>query len=182
MADSTVFAMRYANAFASVAESAGLDIAAAQASMKDFAATLAESRELREVLTDPSIPAEQKLAVVDGLAERLGMMREVRNLVAVVIDHQRLEQWSEIVAAYDNVADAHIGIAEAEITSAFALNEDDRHTLEQQVAKLAGARVRVAYKQDAALLGGAVVRIGSTVYDGSVRGQLQQMKQTLMSA
>ncbi len=182
MATPGVVSLRYAHAFASVAASAGLDVPAAQQQMNDFAATLAGSRELREILENPSIPSEQKLAVVDGLAEKLGLMREVRNFIAVIMDHQRLNELAEIIAAYDQVADAGLGLAEAEITTAFDLNEDDRKGLEAQVAKLAGGKVRVAYRQDKSLLGGAVVKIGSTVYDGSVRGSLEQLKQTLVSA
>jgi F-type H+-transporting ATPase subunit delta len=182
MATPGVVALRYAHAFASVAASANLDVMAAQQQMNDFAATLSSSHELREILENPSIPSEQKLAVVDGIAAKLGMMREVRNFIAVIMDHQRLSDLNEIIAAYDQVADAGMGLAEAEITTAFDLNEDDRKGLEAQVAKLAGGKVRVAYKQDKSLLGGAVVKIGSTVYDGSVRGSLEQLKQTLVSA
>lgn len=182
MAFTSVFAPKYAHAFADAASSAGLDVSAAQGQMRDFAATLNGSPELREVLTDPSIAPDQKLAVVDALAERMGMYREVRNLIAVVIDQQRLSDFNEIVAEYHRIADAGLGIADVAIASARELNEDDRHALEQQVARLAGSRIRVEYSQDAALLGGAVVTIGSTVYDGSVRGQLQRMKQALMTA
>ena len=80
------------------------------------------------------------------------------------------------------VADEHAGMSEAEITSAHALNEADRAELEAQVAKLAGGRVRATYREDASLLGGAVIRLGSTVYDGSIKAQLQQMKQRLVNA
>jgi F-type H+-transporting ATPase subunit delta len=182
MANAGVYALRYAHAFASVAASAGLDVAAAQRQMQDFADTLNGSRDLKEILENPSIPSDQKLAVVDGLAERLGMMREVRNFIAVIMDHRRLNELNEILAAYDRVADQGQGVAEAEVTSAFELNEDDRRELEGQVAKLAGGKVRIAYVKDGSLLGGAIVKIGSTVYDGSVRGQLEQLKQTLVNA
>ena len=182
MANAGVVALRYAQAFATAAASTRLDVAAAQRQMNDFAATLNGSRELREILENPSIPSEQKLAVLDGLAAKLGMMREVRNFIAVMMDHQRLNDLNDIIAAYDQVADAGKGLAEAEITTAFDLNDEDRKSLEAQVAKLAGSKVRVAYKQDKALLGGAIVKIGSTVYDGSVRGSLEQLKQTLVSA
>ena len=181
MATQGVVALRYAHAFASAAASTKLDVAAAQQQMADFAATLNGSRELREILENPSIPSDQKLAVLDGLAAKVGMMREVRNFIAVMMDHQRLTDLNEIIAAYDLVADAGQGLAEAEITSAFDLNEDDRKELEAQVAKLAGGKVRVAYKLDKSLLGGAVVKIGSTVYDGSVRGSFEQLKKTLVS-
>ncbi len=181
MAD-TVFAPKYAHAFASVAAAAHLDVLAAQQQMKDFAATLAESRELREILADPSVPPDQKLAVLDALAERLTMMREVRNFIAVIMDHQRLGSLNEILTAYDQIADARGGVAEAEVTTARDLNEEDRHALESEVANLAGSRVRVTYSQDPALIGGAIIRIGSTVYDGSVRAQLEQLKQSLVAA
>jgi F-type H+-transporting ATPase subunit delta len=182
MATAGVYANRYAHAFASVAASHGLDVAAAQQQMKDFAATLYGSQDLKEILENPSIPSDQKLAVVDALAERLGMMREVRNFIAVIMDHRRLNELNEIVAAYELVADEGQGVADVEVTSAFDLNDEDRRELEGQVAKLAGSKVRVAYKQDKALLGGAILKIGSTVYDGSVRGQLEQLKQTLVNA
>jgi len=182
MAGTTVFILRYANAFASVAASTHLDVTAAQQQMKDFASILAESHELREVLMNPSIAADQKLAVVDGLAERMGMMREVRNFIAVIMDHQRLNQLDEIIAEYLRVADTSAGLTDAEVTSAHPLDDANRAELESQITRLAGSRVRIAYHLDASLLGGAVVKIGSTVYDGSVRMQLQQMKETLTRA
>ncbi len=182
MANDSVFAPRYANAFAQVAKSKGLDLLAARQQMKDFSETFEGSHDLREVLMDPSIPNEQKLAVMDGIAERLGMMREVRNFLAIIMDHQRLGELGIILAAYDQVADLGLGVTEAEVSTVHELSGDDRAELEAHVAKLAGTRVRVAYKLDSTLLGGAVVKIGSTVYDGSVRTQLEQMKQALVSA
>ena len=182
MAGQSVFAPKYAHAFASVVASAGLDASAAQEQMKDFEETFSGSRELREILEDPSVPSEQKLSVLDVLAERLGMMREVRNFIAVIMDHQRLSELQEILTAYDQVADTSKGVVEAEVTSARELNGEDRAALATQVAKLAGSAVRITYGLDGALLGGAIVRIGSTVYDGSVRAQLEQMKRTLISA
>lgn len=180
-ASSAVYAIRYAHAFASVAASNNMDVAAAQQQMRDFAGTFSDSPQLREVLTDPSIPAEQKLSVIDAIAERIGMFREVRNFIAVIMDHQRLNELGEILKQYHHLADVNSGLTEAEITSARELNPDDRQELEQQVAKLAGTRVVVAYKQDPSLLGGAVVRIGSKIYDGSLKAQLEQMKQSLVS-
>jgi F-type H+-transporting ATPase subunit delta len=177
-----VFAPRYAHAFAQVVTAKKLDVGAAQHQLRDFADTLAGSHELHEVLLNPSIPEVQKLRVLDAIASRLGMFREVRNFIAVIIDHNRLGGLEDILAEYDLLADENSGIAEAEITSARPLNEEDRVALEGQVAKLAGGRVRASYKEDAALLGGAVVRIVSTVYDGSVKAQLQQLKERLINA
>ena len=131
---------------------------------------------------NPSIATEQKLKVLNAIAGRIGMFPQVRNFLAVIMDHQRLAELDEILAEYHAIADEQSHMAEAEITSAHPLNDQDRAELEAHVAKLAGGRVRATYHQDANLLGGAVVRIGSTVYDGSIRAQLQQLKQRLVNA
>jgi F-type H+-transporting ATPase subunit delta len=178
----SVVALRYAHAFASVAASTHIDTNVAQQQLRDFSETLAGSHDLREVLMNPSIASEQKLRVLDAIAGRIGMLPQVRNFIAVIMDHHRLGNLDEILAEYHAVADEQSGLAEAEITSAHALNDEDRANLEAQVAKLAGGRVRATYRQDATLLGGAVVRIGSTVYDGSIRAQLHQLKQKLVNA
>jgi F-type H+-transporting ATPase subunit delta len=178
----SVLSLRYAHAFASVAASSHLDVAAAQQQLSDFSGTLAGSRELREVLMNPSIANDQKLKVLDAIAGRIGMFPQVRNFIAVIMDHQRLDELDEILTECHAVADDQSGLTEAEVTSARPLNDNDRAELEAQVAKLAGGRIRTTYSQDATLLGGAVVRIGSTVYDGSIRAQLQQLKQKLVNA
>jgi F-type H+-transporting ATPase subunit delta len=178
----SVLSLRYAHAFASVAAASHLNVAAAQQQLSDFSGTLAGSRELREVLMNPSIANEQKLKVLDAIAGRIGMFPQVRNFIAVIMNHQRLDELDEILTEYHAVADDQSGLTEAEVTSARPLNDNDRAELEAQVQKLAGGRIRTTYFHDATLLGGAVVRIGSTVYDGSIRAQLQQLKQKLVNA
>jgi F-type H+-transporting ATPase subunit delta len=178
----SVLSLRYAHAFASVVASSHLDTAAAQQQLHDFSETFAGSRELREVLMNPSIQNDQKLKVLDAISGRIGMFPQVRNFLAVIMEHQRLNELDEILTEYHAVSDEQANLAEAEITSAHPLNDQDRAELEAQVGKLAGGRVRTTYHQDATLLGGAVVRIGSTVYDGSIRTQLQQLKQRLVNA
>jgi F-type H+-transporting ATPase subunit delta len=178
----SVIALRYAHAFASVVASQKLDAEAAQQQLGDFRATFEGSRELREVLSDPAIVREQKLKVLDAIAGKIGMVPQVRNFIAVIMDHDRLADLGEILDEYHAVADEEAGLSEAEIVSAHVLNEEDRSALEAQVAKLAGGRIRATYSEDASLLGGAVVRIGSTVYDGSIRAQLDRLKQRLVSA
>jgi F-type H+-transporting ATPase subunit delta len=176
-------APRYAHAFSQVTEAAGLDAAAVRQQLSDFAETLAGSGELRELLMNPSIEIQQKIKVLDAMAARMGMSTQVRNFIAVILDHQRLAELDEIFSAYAEIVDEHSGAAEATVTTAHPLNAEDRASLEAQIAKLAGgARVRASYAEDASLLGGAVVQIGSTVYDGSVRAQLQQLKHRLVNA
>jgi F-type H+-transporting ATPase subunit delta len=175
-------APRYARAFAEVADASHLDTVVTQQQLRDFAQTLADSGELREILENPSIEMAGKLKVLDALAGRMAMFPQVRNFIAVILEHQRLAELDEILTEYKQVSDEHAGATEARITSARPLNTEDRAQLEAQIAKLAGARVSASYAEDATLLGGAVVEIGSTVYDGSLRAQLQQLKQKLVNA
>jgi F-type H+-transporting ATPase subunit delta len=175
-------APRYARAFAEVANSAKLNTTTAQQQMRDFAETLAGSGELREFLENPSIEVGKKLKVVDAIAARLKMFPQVRNFIAVILEHHRLGELEEILTAYRELADEDAGAVEARVTSSRPLNAVARAELEAQIAKLAGAKVRASYAEDASLLGGAVVEIGSTIYDGSVRAQLQQLKQRLVNA
>jgi F-type H+-transporting ATPase subunit delta len=175
--------LRYARALAAVISNQNLDLIAAQGQLDAFANLLEESAELREVLQNPSIPEAQKLKVLDGLAPRLGLSRPIRNFLALITHHQRLHELRDMITAYANIADKDSGIADVEITTALPLAVENRRLLEQQVAKLAGEpRVQAIYREDPSLLGGAVVKLGSTVYDGSVRGQLEQMRQRLATA
>jgi F-type H+-transporting ATPase subunit delta len=175
--------LRYARALAAVISDQKLDAAAAQGNLNDFADTLDESVELREVLGDPSIPEAQKLRVLDGIAKKMNMSQPVRNFLAVITHHQRLEELRDIAAGYASLVDAEAQVAEAEVVSARALDESSRRLLEEQIGKLAGGqKVRATYSEDASLLGGAVVRLGSTVYDGSVKTQLERLKQRLVAA
>ena len=175
-------APRYARAFAEVADSANLNLATAQQQLDDFAETLAGSSELRSFLANPSVEMPKKLKVLDAIAARMGMIPQVRNFIAVILDHHRLDELHEILREYRELADEHAGAVEARIVSSRPLNDADRAQLEVEIAKLAGARVRASYSEDATLLGGSVVEIGSTIYDGSVRAQLQQLKQRLVGA
>lgn len=174
---------RYARALAAVVDEQKLDTAATQQQLHDFAATLQSSHDLREVLENPSIPETQKLNLLDALAQKTGMSKTVRNFIALLAGHQRLNALTEIIEAYIAIADEESSVTEAEVTSANMLDASSKELLEAQILKLSsGNKVSATYSQDPTLLGGAIIRIGSTVYDGSIRGQLQQLKQRLISA
>jgi len=175
-------APRYARAFAEVAESVRLDAKTAEQQLRDFADALNTSSELREFLGNPSVEGASKLKVIDALAPRIGMYPQVRNFIAVITDHSRLGELNEIVDEYSRISDERAGIREARITSARPLDNAARAELERQVSKLAGGPVRASYAEDPSLLGGAVVEIGSTVYDGSIKAQLDQLKTRLINA
>jgi len=113
------------------------------------------------------------------LAARENFARPVRNFVAVLIDHQRIGFFTQIVREVEKELNQRMGIAEAEISSARELSESEKRELETQVSRLTGKRVRASYTRDTSLLGGAVVRVGSTIYDGSVLGQLQRIREQI---
>ena len=175
-------APRYARAFADVVQSAHLDVPAVQQQLRDFAEALAVSSELRTFLENPSVEMSQKLKMIDALAPRIGMVSQVLNFIAVILEHQRLAEFHEILKQFDEVVDQKAGAVEARIVSAHPLSQQDRAEIEAQITKLAGARVRASYSEDPNLLGGAIVEIGSMVYDGSIRTQLQQLKQRMVNA
>ncbi|MHB1020863.1 MAG: ATP synthase F1 subunit delta [Acidobacteriaceae bacterium] len=176
-----LFAARYAQAFAAVVVADKLDVAVVQQQLADYSATLTGSGDLREVLGNPSIPKDQKLKVVDAIAGKIGLFQQVRNFIAVLMEHDRLLSLDEVIVEYSAVMDAQQGIVVAEIFTTSPLGQPERAGLEEKIAVMANAKIRAIYREDASLLGGVVVRIGSTVYDGSVRGQLQQLKQELVA-
>jgi len=143
-------------------------------------ALLKESDPLRRVLENPSIPGDRKRAVLDAITQRLGTTRPVRNFVAVIIDNRRLPLFSEILKQVEEELDDRQGFAEAQVSSARQLSDPEKQMLEVEIAKMTGKKVRARYAQDASLLGGAVVQVGSTIYDGSVKGQLERIREQLV--
>jgi F-type H+-transporting ATPase subunit delta len=171
----------YARAFADVVFARGLDPNKILSEIESMAALVDSSRELREVWEAPSIPAGQKRNLLDAIVTRQGVSREVRNLIAVLIDHGRIPFLDAIVKQFAQELNRRLGFAEAEIISARELTQNERNSLEAQVEKLTGKKVRAQYAQDRSILGGAVVRIGSTIYDGSVKGQLERIREAISS-
>ena len=135
---------------------------------------------MRRVLENPSIPGDRKRAVLDAITQRLGTTRQVRNFVAVLIDNRRLPLFSEILKQVEEELNDRQGFAEAQVSSARQLSDPEKQMLEVEIAKMTGKKVRARYAQDASLLGGAVVQVGSTIYDGSVKGQLEKIWEQLV--
>ncbi len=173
------FVSRYASAFADVVTAAKLPADVIDRQFADFLATWDGSSELRTFFVNPAIPAAQKIAILDKLNARLGLQKELRNLLAVLIANDRIAHVAEVAAGWRRILQEQLGIRPAEIVTARELSKDERDALEAEVAKLAGAKIDASFKLDKSILGGTVVRIGSTVYDGSVRGRLDRLKEAL---
>lgn len=179
----------YARAFADVVfadtvktGNSHLDPARALEELHAIEALLKESDQLRRVLENPAIPGNSKRAVLDAITARMGATRQVRNFVAVIIDHHRLPLFSEILQQLEHELDERQGLAEAQISSARQLSDPERQMLESEIVKLTGKKVKARYEQDSSLLGGAVVQVGSTIYDGSVKGQLDRIEEQLVES
>jgi F-type H+-transporting ATPase subunit delta len=170
--------LQYANALADVVLQQG----AAEPTRKqlgEFEAAYTESAELRNFMASPAVSREAKHGVVEKLVARLGTSRVVRNFLFVIVDNQRTHLLPEIAASFEQVLRQRQGVAEAQVSSAVALSDTQKKALLRNLESLTGKKIQANYSLDPALLGGAVVRIGDTIYDGSVRNQLDRLRARL---
>jgi F-type H+-transporting ATPase subunit delta len=170
---------RYARAYAEVIVKQKQSPEKAVAEIEQMAAIMGGSRDLRNVLANPAVSHEQKLKLLDAIISRMGASKLLRNFLAVLIDHRRIGNINELVEQFKRELDRRMGIAEAKVRSVRELNASEKSSLEKQLGALTGKTVRATYSEDASLLGGVTVRVGSTIYDGSVHGRLQRMRQEL---
>jgi len=170
--------LQYANGLADVALAQG----AADPALKqlaDFGAAFAGSAELRNFLTSPAVPREAKHGVIEKIAARLGAGKIIRNFLFVIADHHRTHILPQIIASFEDVIRQRQGIAEAEISTAIELSAAQKKRIAQTLERLTGKKIEAKYSLDPALLGGAIVRVGDTIYDGSVRNSLNEMRARL---
>ena len=146
-----------------------------------FAAMIRESAELHAFLSNPSIARASKHAAIEQLVARMGASRTLRNYLFVIVDQRRAGLLPEIEQAFSALLDARQGITQAMVTSAADLTPNERAELDATLAKLTGRKVQAQFKTDPTLIGGAVVKIGSTIYDGSVRSQLDRLRARMIA-
>jgi F-type H+-transporting ATPase subunit delta len=174
-------ATRYAKALADVTSAAASALSPQDAltQLRAFESALAASRELENALTTPAVPTGRKRAVVGRIAGVLQLSPIARNFLFVLIDHRRVSLLGAILHSFDLIMDERLGFARAEVSSPRELTEAQRGAINAQLEHVTGKRIRMRFAVDPELIGGVVARIGSTVYDGSVRGQLQTLGQRL---
>ncbi len=174
-------AARYAHALADVVTASGSALRPqdAVAELRSFETALRSSAALHNALVTPAVPGSRKKAVVSRIGDILKLSRITRNFLFVLIDHRRIASLSDIIQSLETVLDERLGFARAEVASARELNARQREDLNGRLERLTGKRVRARYAVDPALIGGVVARIGSTIYDGSVRGQLRSLERRL---
>jgi F-type H+-transporting ATPase subunit delta len=182
----TAVAKRYAEALADIVTGASSPARPpvrpqdALDELKAFAEALRSSSELYHALTTPSIQVSRKKAVVGRIADDLQISPVVRNFLFVIVGHHRIPIFAEVVEAFELQLDERMGYVRAAVASARELSAEQRSMLNGSLERLSGKRVRMQFKIDESLIGGAVARIGSTVYDGSVQGQLRSLERRLV--
>lgn len=179
MKNARLIAERYAQALSQAVRD-DAEMARVRDDVTQLAQIAARSAELRTALRNPVVPPEQKAAVMKGVADRIGARPETSRFMDTLAGHERLSLLDEIAAAVTRVVDRRAGVVEVEVRSAAQLDDALRARLAPVLARLAKAKVRTREVVDPALIGGMVVRVGGTVYDGSIATRLEKMKARLV--
>jgi F-type H+-transporting ATPase subunit delta len=135
--------------------------------------------DLKNFLESAAIDIEVKQNVIKALSAKMQLDGSVANFIHLIVMHGRAELLREIEKAVGQELNARMGIAEAEVTSARVLSDAERRELTSALERRTGKRIEARFSEDGSLLGGAVVRVGSTVYDGSVRERLNRLRERL---
>jgi len=149
--------------------------------LRAFEQTLAGSPELATALASPAVKRVRKRAVIERLVKALDLSNTSRNFLLVLIDHRRTGELTDVIAAFERLVDERLGRLQVDVVSAQELKPPQQAALVQRLETVSGKKVRLNLKVDDSLLGGVVVRLGSTVYDGSVRGRLDVLGRQLQA-
>ncbi len=170
---------RYARALADVVARTG-NYAEVLEQLEDFSASTRESVELRQVFETPAIPLAEKARVLEAILRRLGAAPVTTNFLRVLLAHYRMGLLPQVLQAFRKIANTRQGIVEVKVFSAAALEPAELEALRARFAELTRRRVQLEFELDPNLLGGALAQIDSTIYDGSVRGQLERIREQLL--
>ena len=171
-------ARRYATALADVVTARG-EAQEVQKELRDWAEMMQSNEQLLEVFRNPTIPYEQKRKVLNTLIARTRVRPTTANFLQVLLQNQRLAELDEVNKRFTQLLDERSGVVSAQVTTARPVPQSSQDSLRAKLAEMTGKSVRLSFTTDEDLIGGIVTRIGSTIYDGSVRNQLQQVKERL---
>jgi F-type H+-transporting ATPase subunit delta len=173
-------AERYASALAEVALERKI-VDEVKSDLESFVELFYSSADLRNALESPVVNREVKQRVVHEIAAKMGADVSVQNFIYLIVDHRRTELLHEILVALRQQLNSRMGIEEAEVSSAKELSAAEKKELTAVIERRTGKKIEARFREDKTLLGGAVVRVGSTVYDGSVREQLNRLREQLQT-
>jgi F-type H+-transporting ATPase subunit delta len=171
-------ARRYAEALAEVA-TAHNQVEPIDSDLRVFAEMMKSNRELYNTFANPIVPQSDKLKVLEALIARTKTGRLVANLLRTLLNHYRLHHVAEVYEQFRREMNERRGLIIAEVTTAAEVGASEQAKLGQTLEHMTGKRVEFKFKTDPSLIGGVVTRIGSVVYDGSVRTQLQEIKERM---
>jgi F-type H+-transporting ATPase subunit delta len=177
MSSQTV-ARRYASALADVIIERGEETKVRE-ELAAWEGMILSNPPLLEAFTNPTVPYEQKAKVLNALIGRTKSRPTTANFLRILLKNQRLAEIAEVNAKLAQVLDERSGIVSAQVTSARPVADSTKAALEEKLGTITGKRIRLSFQTDETLLGGIVTRIGSTIYDGSVRTQLQRLGEEL---
>jgi F-type H+-transporting ATPase subunit delta len=178
----SVVATRYAKALADVVVLGdGLDAGEVLSQLRSVQELIDSSADLRNALASPAVAPVRKRAVLARLLEPMQVFQQVRNFMFLISDHRRVNELDSIIEAFERRMDDRLGFIRADVSSAREIGSEQKTALEAQLSRLTGRKARLHFTTDPSLLAGLVAKVGSTVYDGSARGQLERLKVRLGS-
>jgi F-type H+-transporting ATPase subunit delta len=172
-------ATRYARAVFDTVLGEGLDLQQTKKDLAEFARLVAGNDALQRVLTNPAIPVARKRAVIEQLIARASLQPVVAKVLLMLAERDRLVILPEVAEVFDARLMEHENVVRASIVTAVALPSDRVTALAAGLTRATGRNVLVETQVDPAIIGGAVARIGGTVYDGSITRQLERIRETL---
>jgi F-type H+-transporting ATPase subunit delta len=171
-------ARRYATALADVVIERG-EALAVQKELVEWSSMISSNSLLREVLSNPTVPYEQKQNLLRELIARTKILPTTASFLQVLLSNQRLSEIAEVNQRFAQILDQRAGVVAAAVTTARPIAPASVKSLQSKLASVTGKNVRLTFAIDEELIGGMIVRIGSTIYDGSVRNQLYQVERQL---
>ncbi len=172
-------ATRYAKALFDVALQEKADLAKIDQDLRAAADVLANP-ELTQAAERAGVPDTARKALMEQIADKLGAAVQVKKLLGILTEKRKLNLMRDLAEVYHERLLAHQNVVLADVTSAAPLSQEKTRALQDSLSKVTGTKVELSVKVDAALLGGVVATIGSTVYDGSVKTQLARLRQDLV--
>ena len=173
-------ANRYAKALFDVALEEKADLDRIDKDLSEITEILRENTELLRVVDWANVPDAARRAVMENVLDKVGVAAPVKKLLVLLTEQRKLAYLKDLAEAYRERLLAHQNVVRAEVTSAAPLSPEKTKALEESLSKVTGKKVELSVNVDPELLGGVVAKIGSTVYDGSVRTQLARMRQELV--
>jgi F-type H+-transporting ATPase subunit delta len=169
---------RYARSLAEIAFQENLEQVITE-DLKNYAEIFRAVPDLLDAFDSPAIPHEAKEKLLAEVMKKYPVNKITSNFLRILLQHNRIRFYPQIVDAYFNAVNERKGIVTAQVTSVVPLSPRDLKSLEGKLTGITGRAVNLELKTDAGLLGGVVVQIGSTIFDGSIRTQLSEMRRRL---